>query len=186
MTAEAFIGIFGVVTAALAGAVVWIWNALETRRKEGIARLDRKLEEKLTEYEGKLNGCETERHALTSRVMVLEVAANGDVPKWVRNSDGVIMSVSAEFVRLFGTIHGYKTNDMIGKKFGDLTKFSREFLEALNELDTKSLLHGYWSLWNVKVSDNIRATIIKTCKADNNGSVIYVGYAAPEYHPEKV
>lgn len=128
----------------------------------------------------KIKECHDEKLVLADRILVLEVAKEGDFPRWVRNHDGVIMSVSPEFVRVFGATHGYKRTDLIGKKFSQLGAFSRELVDTLTEMDTEVLTgSNYATRHGVEISPGSYATILKTTVSSASG-LVFVGVAALE------
>lgn len=126
----------------------------------------------------KIKECHDEKRDLADRILVLEVSQSGDFPRWVRNQDGVIMSVSPEFVRVFGATHGYKRGDLIGKKFTDLGAFSRELVETLASMDVEVLTgSNYATRHGVEISPGAYATILKTTVSSPSG-LVFVGVAA--------
>ncbi len=162
-------GVVGIVAAILGLAQLWLKS-----------RMDR-TEAKLKEHISALEECETQRSLLESRVTSLELAQGGDFPRWVRSDDGTLVSVSFEFVRLFGVPHGYKVRDLVGKKFSDLKAFSPELLKTLAEMD-KELIRGqkYATRYAVEICEGCaKVAIIKTSITGANGDVLYIGCAAP-------
>lgn len=126
----------------------------------------------------KIKECHDEKKDLADRLLVLEVSQAGDFPRWVRNQDGVIMAVSPEFVRVFGATHGYKRGDLIGRKFSDLTAFSRELVETLASMDAEVLRgSNYATRHGVEISPGAFATILKTTVSSPTG-LVFVGIAA--------
>ncbi len=161
MTTVEMIGDIAKNTAAvlvtLSPVIVLIWQQMSTKFKQ----------------------CETDREALSSRISALEISNTGDVPKWIRDINGVFQYVSPEFVRVFGAPRGLHMTDIIGRKFADLP-FSRQLVETLHQMDAEALKDMYSCRHGVEVSEGVKATIIKSVRMGPTGDIVYVGYASPE------
>lgn len=121
-----------------------------------------------------------ERMELNRRISSLEILQAGDFPRWIRSADKTIVSVTPQFVTLFGTPVGYSEYDFHGKKFTDLTRLSPCLVEALDKLDA-SLCEGhqYASISGVEVYPGVTATIMKAVVSTPRGTM-FVGCAVPE------
>lgn len=124
-----------------------------------------------------------ENDSLKKRVAVLE-ANQGDLPRWIRDETGTVISVTPEFVRLFGTPLGYRQEDFIGKKLEELDKFSPDLIAVLQKLDLKALRQGYATAHGINLGGNLYATIIKRIASSTKGTTYY-GIAAPEFETDQ-
>ena len=128
----------------------------------------------------KFQECHEEREALALRVTVLEAANGGDLPRWVRSSNKRIVSVSPQFVALFGTRLGLTEADFLGRTFAEVAKLNSVFVESLEKMDAV-LMSGrtYATAHGVEVTNEMSVTVVKMVLPTKHGT-LFVGCAVPE------
>lgn len=181
MTTTELVTLILSVLGAVGAGARWMWNAVEARRISIAQAATLQTESKERDIAAKFVECQKSRDELQARILAVEVTVLGDVPKWMRDQHGRIISVSYEFVRVFGAAHGYTVGDMIGKTFDQLTSFSDTLRKTLVEMDADVLRFGYADRSQVEICAGVTATIIKTSRASPSGDVVFVGYAVPHY-----
>lgn len=152
----------------LSASVPVLWRKVEAYRKSQFQEIET---------------CKAAKAVQDSRIACLEVLQAGDVPRWVRNRAGVFLSVSGEFMRLIGELHGYGQDEILGSTLDQLVKFPVTLRAILREMDHEALINGYSSRTGVEFARGVKMTVIKKCQSSTGGgnqNVLYIGYAVPE------
>lgn len=166
----------GAVIVLVTPAVIYIRKVIE-RRMRAVAT-EKKIHD--AEVQRQIEECRRDRDSQSHRIFALELAAQGEFAHWERDSDGIFLAVSPEYVRLFGAPLGYKKRDFIGSTLEKLDKFSPELRATLLRMDQVALKNRYACASGVQISEGVRATIIKAAIASSSGDVLFLGYAVPE------
>lgn len=171
---NSFSGAIVTVFTVLGGGIAWVYSKLDTRRKVSEAATDARF----VEVSKRLDDCEKDRVEMRSKIIVLESGLNSRAPMWVRNQNGAILSVTSEFVRLFGLPYGLRSSDLVGKKFSDFPAFSQQLIADLDELD-KAASRSVYASKAMEISPGSHACVHKIATADSSGEIFFVGYAFP-------
>lgn len=143
---------------AAAGFAAWVYAACSSRFRK----------------------CEDERIALSNRLVALEAIQAGDFPRWVRTADKIVVSVSPQFVALFGSSRGLSSAAFVGRRFADTGVFADGFIARLDEMDAALASgHQFAVAHGVQCTESLRLTIVKTVLATSSGTM-FVACAVPE------
>lgn len=178
------VGILTVLGTGIGWFLKWAWD----RRKEDLQA----IESRFLHVDSKLTACEIEREQIQAkfelekidlykRISGLEASIpSQDIPCWRRTYDGVILTASKEFVRLFCAPFGIRNLDLVGKRFSDLELFQKTFVETLHEMGEEALKRGYSSRYGIYINSKTKVTIIKSISTSPVGDIVFVAYAVPE------
>lgn len=168
------LGIPGLI--ALGGAV---WTGYQ--KIKGIKdEMRSEFEKTNKEISDEKDRCEKDRSELNVRFLAIEARVNGDVPTWVMSQDGMLVSASSEFVRIFCAPRGYRAANVINKKLDELTEFSKELVDGLAAMEREVLIRKYAHRSGVDVGYSVKATIIMTTQSSSTGDPVFIAYAVPE------
>lgn len=164
--AVAIIASIGSLLATIGAGVRWVRVQLDARDAE---------------IRGELAACEAARATLEHRVAAVESAQDGgSFPRWVRDHEGRLLTVSDAFVRVVLARHGLAAVDVIGRRFNEIG-LSEAFVDVLAGMDA-DLRDGVQFAIRRGVAvwpGGQRLTVIKTMQTAH-GSPVYEAIAVPE------
>lgn len=172
MTWEQFIVLLGII----GGGFSWFWTAIQNRQRF-------KFDEQsavIKRLEIKIDECDKERQLLKARVSAIEAAIGEDMPTWRRTNDGLIVSVSRAFVRLFLTPLHLNASDLIGRRFEDLDVFPQEMLNTLASMVEEAILEGNSVRHSIPVNERMKITIIKVTSYSEKNETVFISAVCPE------
>lgn len=114
---------------------------------------------------GRFDACEKERIDLQSMVTALQVSVAAAAPEWVRDSKGIIRSVSPEFVRVIGVRLDLHSKDFLGKHVSKVDGLSPSLPDILTTLEKMAATHKYAVCSYVEMAPGFHVTMIKMCIA---------------------
>jgi hypothetical protein len=154
------------------GLASWLWYAIQ-----------RRLDAADDRQENRIDDLQEQISLQRDRVSSIEALITKGAPTWTRTQGGIFLSVSKEFVRLFGAPHGYTATDFIGKSLEQLPAFPEELVCTLRALDQEALRRGRAARSGVTIFPGVTGTILKYCSSGLTGEVIFIGYAVDDEPP---
>lgn len=118
--------------------------------------------------------------SLETKIEALTALQEWCFPEWVRDSSGHFMSVNSEFMRLFWQPYWLIEKDFIGKTFREIGVFDEDLLVQLEKIDTLAVKYGMAWDWNVQITHDLKAIVIK--RVSNNGTEnVFIWELVPQY-----